>query len=54
MPALGEPATRSGADPCTVAVALRRGAPARRGAEGHGTGGDWTSVVLPVVTSVPD
>jgi len=53
MPALGEPATRGGADPRAVTAALRRGAPARRGAEGYGTEGDWTSVLLPVVTSVP-
>ena len=53
MPALGDPATRGGPDPRTVAAALRRGTPAHRGTEEHGTGGDWTSVVLPVITVVP-
>ena len=51
MPALNEPATRGGSDPRRVATALRRGEPA--GAQRNGTGGDWTSTLLPVVTTVP-
>ena len=55
LPALGEPVTRGALDPRAVAARLRRGAPTREmGVEDdHVAGGDWASVVLPVVTMVP-
>ena len=55
LPALGEPVTRGGGDPRSVAARLRRGAPTRDvGAQDEGmAGGDWASVVLPLVTTVP-
>ena len=55
LPALGEPVTRGALDPRAVAARLRRGAPTREmGVEDDPVaGGDWASVVLPVVTMVP-
>jgi hypothetical protein len=55
LPALGEPVTRGARDPRSVAAQLRRGSPTREFGvdDGDGVGGDWTSVLLPVVTSVP-